>query len=79
MTINKKDLLWDQIVQELILGHACYRNNGPLTITDCNSNIRKNNPDFFPKYFGKNKNQKVSKAVAKKNFYTFKKVQKDYP
>ena len=61
-------------------GPACYRNNGPLTITDCNLILGRIIPEFFPKYFGKNKNQKVSKDIAKKKFYILlKKVQKDYP
>ena len=34
-------------------------------------------PDFFPKYFGKNKNQKISKELAKKKLLMLlKKVEK---
>ncbi len=61
-------------------GPACYRNNGPLTITDCNLVLGRIIPDFFPKYFGKKRNQKISEASAKKKFSTLLKlVQKDYP
>ena len=49
-------------------GPACYRNNGPLTITDCNLILGRILPDFFPVYFGKNKNQKYQKKYLKKNF-----------
>ena len=61
-------------------GPACYRNNGPLTITDCNLILGRIMPDFFPKYFGKNKNQKNIQRYCKKKFLILlKKVQKDYP
>ena len=33
-------------------GPACYRNNGPLTITDCNVMVGKLQPDLFPNVFG---------------------------
>ena len=33
-------------------GPACYRNGGPLTITDCNVMIGKLQPDMFPRLFG---------------------------
>ncbi|MCK5433349.1 MAG: hydantoinase/oxoprolinase family protein, partial [Gammaproteobacteria bacterium] len=33
-------------------GPACYRNGGPLTITDCNVMLGKLQPDLFPKVFG---------------------------
>ncbi|MEX2354048.1 MAG: hydantoinase/oxoprolinase family protein, partial [Gammaproteobacteria bacterium] len=33
-------------------GPACYRNGGPLTITDCNVMLGKLQPEFFPKVFG---------------------------
>ena len=57
-------------------GPSCYRNNGPLTITDCNLILGRIIPDFFPKYFGKNKSQKISKALSKKIFNSFKKSTK---
>ncbi len=61
-------------------GPTCYRNNGPLTITDCNLILGRITPDFFPKYFGKKRNQKISKELSKKKLLQLlKKVQKDYP
>ena len=61
-------------------GPACYRNGGPLTITDCNLVLGKIVPSFFPVCFGKNKNQKISIGIAKYKFiHLLKKVQKDYP
>src|SRR5690606_26915218 len=33
-------------------GPACYRQGGPLTITDCNVALGKIQPDFFPALFG---------------------------
>jgi len=33
-------------------GPACYRNNGPLTVTDANVMLGKLQPDFFPAVFG---------------------------
>jgi 5-oxoprolinase (ATP-hydrolysing) len=33
-------------------GPACYRNGGPLTVTDCNVMLGKIQPDWFPHVFG---------------------------
>ena len=33
-------------------GPACYRRNGPLTVTDCNVMLGKLQPEFFPSVFG---------------------------
>src|SRR5438309_1799343 len=33
-------------------GPACYRNGGPLTVTDCNLVLRRSEPERFPKVFG---------------------------
>ena len=49
-------------------GPACYRNGGPLTVTDCNVMIGKLSPDFFPKVFGPNADQKLDSAVVFKKF-----------
>ena len=35
-------------------GPACYRNNGPLTVTDCNLFLGRIRKEFFPRVFGKN-------------------------
>ncbi len=37
-------------------GPACYRNGGPLAITDCNVMLGKLQPDLFPNVFGENAN-----------------------
>lgn len=33
-------------------GPTCYRNNGPLTVTDCNVALGRLRPEFFPALFG---------------------------
>jgi 5-oxoprolinase (ATP-hydrolysing) len=38
-------------------GPACYRNGGPLTITDCNVLLGKVKAEYFPKCFGPQRNQ----------------------
>src|SRR5690625_6662829 len=40
-------------------GPACYRLNGPLTVTDCNVMLGKLQPDFFPKVFGPQADQPI--------------------
>ena len=48
-------------------GPACYRRNGPLTITDCNLILGKLQPDYFPKIFGPTGDQPLdTKAVNRK-------------
>ena len=49
-------------------GPACYRNGGPLTVTDCNVMMGKLNPDFFPRVFGPNGNQKLDLDIVQKKF-----------
>lgn len=49
-------------------GPACYRNGGPLTITDCNVLLGKINADFFPKVFGPNGNEGLDVDVVKSKF-----------
>ncbi len=49
-------------------GPACYRNGGPLTVTDCNVMLGKLNPDFFPKVFGPNSDQKLDADIVKRKF-----------
>jgi 5-oxoprolinase (ATP-hydrolysing) len=34
-------------------GPACYRNGGPLAVTDCNVMLGKLQPDFFPRCLGR--------------------------
>ncbi len=40
-------------------GPACYRNNGPITLTDCNLVLGRIISDDFPKFFGKNKKSSI--------------------
>ena len=49
-------------------GPACYRNGGPLTITDCNVMLGKLQPDLFPKVFGVSANQALDEAVVAHKF-----------
>ena len=49
-------------------GPACYRNGGPLTVTDCNVMLGKLNPEFFPKVFGPKANQKLDFSIVEKKF-----------
>jgi len=51
-------------------GPACYRNGGPLTVTDCNVMLGKLNPEFFPKVFGPKANQKLDFSIVDKNLQT---------
>ncbi len=45
-------------------GPACYRQGGPLTVTDCNAMLGKLQPDFFPPVFGPNADQPLDLAAA---------------
>jgi 5-oxoprolinase (ATP-hydrolysing) len=49
-------------------GPVCYRQNGPLTITDCNVMLGKLNADFFPKVFGKSGQEPLDEASVKQQF-----------
>ncbi len=49
-------------------GPACYRNGGPLTVTDCNVMLGKLNPELFPKVFGKKANQQIDVNIVKQKF-----------
>ncbi len=49
-------------------GPACYRRNGPLTVTDINVVLGKLNPEFFPKIFGPNQDQALDVAAARSGF-----------
>ncbi len=49
-------------------GPACYRRNGPLTITDCNVQVGKIQADFFPKVFGASGNQSIDVEWVHKKF-----------
>ncbi len=49
-------------------GPACYRHNGPLTVTDANVMLGKLDPDFFPAIFGPDQNQPLDRAVVREKF-----------
>lgn len=49
-------------------GPACYRNDGPLTITDCNVMLGKLQPDLFPKIFGPDNDQALDKDTVTAKF-----------
>ena len=49
-------------------GPACYRNGGPLAVTDCNVMLGKLQPDFFPQVFGPDGNLPLDQAGVKAQF-----------
>ena len=49
-------------------GPACYRNGGPLTVTDANVLLGRIQPDHFPAIFGPAGNQKLDAAVVAEKF-----------
>ncbi len=46
-------------------GPACYRNGGPLTVTDCNLFLGRIDPRQFPAVFGPNSGQPLDPAASK--------------
>ena len=49
-------------------GPACYRNGGPLTITDANVMVGKLIPEYFPKIFGPARDQALDDAIVREKF-----------
>lgn len=49
-------------------GPLCYRNGGPLTVTDANVCVGKVDPRFFPKLFGPQHNQAIDGEAVKTAF-----------
>ena len=49
-------------------GPACYRQGGPLTVTDCNVMLGRLPPDFFPKIFGPNANLPLDRELVTERF-----------
>ena len=49
-------------------GPAAYRNNGPLTVTDCNVMLGKLQPKEFPSVFGSNADQPLDSETVKQQF-----------
>jgi len=51
-------------------GPACYRNDGPLTVTDCNVMLGKLQPAFFPSVFGAEGKQRLDNRIVEEKFST---------
>ncbi|MGB3298365.1 MAG: hydantoinase B/oxoprolinase family protein [Phormidesmis sp.] len=49
-------------------GPACYRNDGPLTVTDCNVMVGKIQPQFFPNVFGEKGNSRLDDGAVRTKF-----------
>ncbi len=49
-------------------GPACYRQGGPLTVTDCNVMVGKLQPQFFPQVFGTVGNQPLDTDIVRQQF-----------
>ncbi|WP_346293364.1 hydantoinase B/oxoprolinase family protein [Sphaerothrix gracilis] len=49
-------------------GPACYRQGGPLTVTDCNVMLGKLQPDFFPQVFGPAGDQPLDVEIVRQAF-----------
>ena len=49
-------------------GPACYRNGGPLTVTDANVMLGKLNPEFFPPIFGPGQDQPLDRDTVSARF-----------
>ena len=49
-------------------GPACYRNGGPLTVTDANVMTGKLLPEFFPAIFGRGQNQPLDAQTVRTKF-----------
>lgn len=49
-------------------GPACYRNDGPLTVTDCNLLLGFIQQDYFPKTFGQNADQGLDIEIVREKF-----------
>jgi len=49
-------------------GPACYRNGGPLAVTDCNVMLGKVQPEFFPKVFGANGDMPLDAETVRQQF-----------
>ncbi|MBT9312733.1 hydantoinase B/oxoprolinase family protein [Leptothoe kymatousa] len=49
-------------------GPACYRQGGPLTVTDCNVMLGKIQPRFFPQVFGPEGDQPLDRDIVQQQF-----------
>ncbi len=53
-------------------GPACYRQGGPLTVTDCNVRLGKIQPEFFPQVFGAEGNLPLDRVIVDQKFTALK-------
>ena len=58
-------------------GPACYRRNGPLTVTDANVMLGKIQPKYFPRVFGVAGNESLDSSVVQRLFADLKNRIKD--
>ena len=49
-------------------GPACYRKNGPLTVTDCNVMLGRIQPRHFPWVFGPGANKPLDRSAVRRRF-----------
>ena len=49
-------------------GPACYRNGGPLTVTDCNVLLGRIQPEYFPRVFGAAGSAALDAATVREQF-----------
>ena len=49
-------------------GPACYRREGPLTVTDCNVMLGKIQPDYFPQVFGEHGDLPLDTVTVQRQF-----------
>ena len=58
-------------------GPACYRRNGPLTVTDANVMLGKIQPKYFPRVFGVAGNESLDSSIVQRLFSDLKNQIKD--
>src|SRR6202008_5126876 len=58
-------------------GPACYRRNGPLSVTDANLMLGKIQPTYFPKVFGAGGDQALDADIVRRRFAELKEQIKD--
>ncbi|MDM8558745.1 hydantoinase B/oxoprolinase family protein [Candidatus Parabeggiatoa sp. HSG14] len=51
-------------------GPACYRQDGPLTVTDCNVVLGKLHGRYFPQVFGESAQEPLDEDIVKEKFIT---------
>lgn len=53
-------------------GPACYRKDGPLTVTDCNLELGRIQAGYFPKVFGKSAKEPLDEKIVHRRFLDLK-------